>query len=285
MLTFARAFGADLAAGVSLARGRYLATLRPILVISAFSVLSSYTGVRRISGLLALLLDIGYLIAWAVATRAVYVAYTRPAPERGENAVDLWTTVKQLWTVCWPLLGLVVLWYVALRIAIPIPGAAAVVLYAGIVLMMAASMVAGWAYTFVVTDGVDAKTARGRAYRSISNRRVLATALAAGLVIAVLWNASLYVTELAAAAVTHRSLTALFPHPPGTPFEAAFQFGLNLIYWPFLYALVLVTRPRFDVATPPSTQAAPPRRRGEISLPGWLDWARRLFRDPPNRAG
>ena len=292
MLIFARSFGAALAAAASLARRRYLAAFPAVFAISLLSVLSTYAETHRIAGLLVFILQIGYLTAWVIGTRNVYVAYTRPAEAERGGAVDPWTTVKQMWTVGWPLLVLTICWLIALMIVSPIPGAATIVLYGGSVATMAGSMVAGWAFTFVVTEGVEAKTARERVLRSLSDRRVPATALAAAVVITALWNASLFLAELLAEAISQRARTGPFPHPPGTPLEVAFQLVLDLVYWPFTYALVLVTRPAVDFSSSPMTPdagaspAAPPsRRRSEIVVPGWLDWTRRLFRDPPNRAG
>jgi hypothetical protein len=273
-----RAFVADLVAAGSLAVRRWGVAMPGVLVPSLLAALASYAEDNRLGGLVVFVLQVAALAAWVIGTNYVYGVYVRHGvPQDPTRApVGFWGVAGAMWTVTWRLLLLSVLCSMVLTVVTRFSPIAPYALYGAGVFIAAVGVVAGWAFTFVVTDDADPRTARDRVYRASLHRDVLGGLVAVALVLSALSEALPSVLQAGA--------TLAFGHPPYAAL-AAIRVVADLVWWPFAFALVLVTRPPLDVVSPDPTKGPRRRRRGEIAVPSWLEWAARLFREPPTRAG
>lgn len=146
--------------------------------------------------------------AWVIGTRYVFGVYARDAANAGrKDTADYFAVTGQMWTVAWPIVVVTVLWVFALRTASSIPVLTIIVLCAGIFVISTASVISAWAFTFVVTDGTEAKMARARVLGELADRRVVLRAAAVAVVTAGVWYATAYVLQTALAAMGGAALS------------------------------------------------------------------------------
>lgn len=248
---FARDLMEDLTAAARLTVRCYPAVAGPVL---AYALLHALTPPSRGGLDLSVVVSIAALMTWLWSSNRVYGVYVRRGTyAEGKRPATLREIAGAAWAVGWPALAFGV---VALKVAAAVPHAYVAVNFSAVGAFLyalpfaVANLLAGWAFTYVVTDDARPGMAATRTYAAILRAAVALKAIA---VAAVLLLAS-FALHAAASRAAHGLDGGSLQQ---WQVQQALLVAVDLLWWPFAYALVLTSRPSIDLATRAAAFAGP----------------------------